>query len=107
MRISQEDILRLCAYSMASDVNFIVCCAYIMPPEPVHHLPRLQHGLRSQFIICRAYSMASSANFIIRSACPRWLMAFFCSGEISAEVLPYWGRKKMGSYPKPFSPAGA
>ena len=45
------------------------------------------------------YSPISSARrfFIARSAFPRWLIAFFSSMVISADVFPYSGSIRIGS----------
>ena len=40
-------------------------------------------------------------------AFPRWLMRFFCSGDIWAVVIENLGTRKCGSYPNPFDPRGA
>ena len=81
------------------------------PPTPCAQgrcATRLRYAPRA---VARARSQeernSGKMTFNFSRARARWLIRFFSSGSSSAMVLPNWGTKKIGSYPKPRFPRGA
>ena len=70
-------------------------------------ISKVQGVISPAYINLKANAGVSPAFYDYYFKVQYWLMAFFSSMVISADVFSYSGSIKIGSYPKPPAPAGS